>query len=763
MPDQRSVMKEYRYLDEKRVAQGLTPEEQARFHRLKDLVGPEVGAGGLKPGFDVHAAAAQLRESLLPAGLRNRPPPTPVPAPEPELEEPEPTEVHERVFDQAPFSPLGEGAALEPQEALFDPSSLGTEQPAYDPNAAYAEDAAYDPDAQPYDPNAAYPTDAAAYDPNAPPYDPNAAYPADPNAAYPADPNAYDPNAAFAADPNAYPGDQAAYDPNALPYDPNRPWDPDATQPEGIDPNAYPADPNAAYPADAAAYDPSAQPFDPNAPWDPNAPQPEAIDAGVSPYDPNAPWEPGAPIEAAMPEGGSFIPGGEALPPVGWDAEPPLPEATAEAAFGEYDAAGGGTPLGEDAELGSEPPLSPEALFAEPAAPGALPEFGEYDDAAGFGAAPLDVAAAAEAALAGDFQAASGGSFGAGADAAAPEWAQAAEPPPWQDAPPLDLGAPIDAGPADTAAGFEVAPTLEPEAFAPALDFSRPDFSSGPPDGEAELAEPTFSEPAPFPLDGATEALAEPPFEAPPLDLSFDAPAAPDPEPVLEQPEPIAAEPLEAAPVEAERPPAEEEEIPTVDGADILEEIVEDAPVAPPQSLDFEPLVPPAAIAVAAPPVAAAPVAPRAPIVAAAPPAPPPAAVIAPPAPAPDGDPDYHVAGSHRVVVHTIEGLVKRGVLEDADLDGPFLALSPQPGGASESLATEKVKAIFFMLSPGEKPPPAEGKKVRVTFRDGRQVAGFSPDYRESGVGFFMVPGDTRTNTGRIWVFRSAVRQVAVS
>src|SRR6266568_924506 len=463
MPDQRSVMKEYRYLDEKRVAQGLTPEEQARFHRLKDLVGPEVGAGGLKPGFDVHAAAAQLRESLLPAGLRNRPPPTPVPAPEPELEEPEPTEVHERVFDQAPFSPLGEGgAAVEPQEALealFDPSSLGTEQPAYDPNAAYAEDAAYDPDAQPYDPNAAYPADATAYDPNA----------------------------AYAADPNAYPGDAAAYDPNALPYDPNRPWDPDATQPEGIDPNAYPADPNAAYPADAAAYDPSAQPFDPNAPWDPNAPQPEAIDAGVSPYDPNAPWEPGAPIEAAMPEGGSFIPGGEALPPVGWDAEPPLPEATAEAAFGEYDAAGGGTPLGEDAELGSEPPLSPEALFAEPAAPGALPEFGEYDDAAGFGAAPLDVAAAAEAALAGDFQAASGGSFGAGADAAAPEWAQAAEPPPWQDAPPLDLGAPIDAGPADTAAGFEVAPTLEPEAFAPALDFSRPDFSSGPPDGEAEI------------------------------------------------------------------------------------------------------------------------------------------------------------------------------------------------------------------------------------------------------------------------------------
>jgi hypothetical protein len=73
------------------------------------------------------------------------------------------------------------------------------------------------------------------------------------------------------------------------------------------------------------------------------------------------------------------------------------------------------------------------------------------------------------------------------------------------------------------------------------------------------------------------------------------------------------------------------------------------------------------------------------------------------------------------------------------------------------------VKAIFFMLAAGEKAPLAEGKRVRVTFRDGRQVAGFSPDYTEAGAGFFMIPADTRTNTGRIWVYRAAVKQVSVS
>jgi hypothetical protein len=115
------------------------------------------------------------------------------------------------------------------------------------------------------------------------------------------------------------------------------------------------------------------------------------------------------------------------------------------------------------------------------------------------------------------------------------------------------------------------------------------------------------------------------------------------------------------------------------------------------------------------------------------------------------------------VVVHTVEGLVKRGSITDAALDAPALPLAPQPGATPEQLPTGKVKAIFFMLSPGEKSPSAEGKKVRVTFTDGRQIAGFSPDYSEAGAGFFMIPADTRTNTGRIWVYRAAVKSVAVS
>jgi hypothetical protein len=986
MPDQRSVMKEFRYLDEKRLAEGLTPDEEARLAHLRDLIGPELGAGSMRPGFDVNAAAAALRESLLPAGLRNRPPPTrtppPVPAPAapPPEEPPEMAAALASVYEQAPFAPIEDTGAAPPVDPLFDPSSLGVEQPAYDPNAyaadpnawgadpnAYAADpSAYaaDPNAYPADPNAAYPADAGydpnaqpAWDPNQPwdPNDPNAAYPADPNAypadpnaAYPADPNAYpaDPNAAYPADPNAYPADpNAAYpaDPNAYPadpnaqpaWDPNQPWDPNvAPDAQAYDPNPYPADP-AAQPAwDAAAgevapgeaadagtvdatgaYADAAYGAGEAPAWDAGAPEAAAWDAPPEAAEPAAePLVPGAadalqdgeaieevaplPGTPEAPMGGSFAPG-EAETAVGWDAEATPPEPTPGAEFGEYDAAG--AQLAEAAYPGEAAALDAGAELAPaPEVAGAVPDapvLGEYDDTAGFAApafdvaslppdAPLDPDLAAlaaeepppelgapvdlagepptldaswqpETALAGGFELASGGSFGAGADAAAPEWAQTPAPPPWQDAPPLELGASPDAPAED--AGYEITPAatyaspaaagvdlfgapegdLAPEddaallgaseAGTPELDFSHPDFSGGEepppapepgaePDGafDAALAELPPEEAAAEgvaapefgfePTGGAPEAdLTAPPAEEPPTELAppaveelaaaeavafagvdagevaelQDATDAAAPPPVEVVPDlafdvsrsPAELSASEASPLElsfevseeasAAEPVAfassgeaavPEEDIPTIDGADILEEIIEEVPTAPPQSLDFEPLAPEPAAVLAPPP----------PPPAAAPPPPPPVAAVAP-APSPAEPGDLRVPGSHRVVVHTIEGLVKRGVLDDPDLFAPVLSLAQQPGAPGEEIAAEKVKAIFFMLSPGEKPPAAEGRKVRVTFRDGRQIAGFSPDYRDDGIGFFMIPADTKTNTGRIWVFRAAVRQLTVS
>src|SRR5437763_313477 len=60
MADLRTAMKEFRFLEDKRQAAGLTPAEEARYQELQDVLargGAEPAAGS---GFDVNAASASI-------------------------------------------------------------------------------------------------------------------------------------------------------------------------------------------------------------------------------------------------------------------------------------------------------------------------------------------------------------------------------------------------------------------------------------------------------------------------------------------------------------------------------------------------------------------------------------------------------------------------------------------------------------------------------------------------------------------------------
>ncbi len=178
-------------------------------------------------------------------------------------------------------------------------------------------------------------------------------------------------------------------------------------------------------------------------------------------------------------------------------------------------------------------------------------------------------------------------------------------------------------------------------------------------------------------------------------------------------------------------------------------------PAAPPPAVSYPPLQTRVATPIAAPPAPAAP-------------------TSALPVPAaPPGDPfdrsglalggtepvEILVAGEHRVILHTVEGQVKRGVIRNVNLGAEVITLD---GSSVENLPRVRVKAVFFMLAPGARAPVGEGDKVRVTFKDGRQVAGFSKDQRDATMGFFVVPADNRTNTERIFIYRHAVQTVSI-
>jgi hypothetical protein len=907
MSNQRSVMTEFRFLDQKRQAEGLTAEEAVRYAQLRDLVGPET-AGPTRSGFDVNAAAARLRESLLPAGLRSRPPEADAPPPEapPEIATPPEAAALEQAWADAPFSALTPEAA----DPLFDPGSLAQEirpqawnpeAPGYDPDAPYDEAAWI---AAGYDPTATYDWSAAGYGPDGQPLVEGAPATGE---GQPLDEDAPPPEPASAAEEpvegDATPG--AWVDPGAAA---EAPWDGAAAvllEAPGVEQawgapilEAEPAlepvtDPAAAEPAWEAPAEPQPAewtgpaeqppvelglleepalalgpeeelPFDPNAPFDhakwfgragstspalaepepapAQAPLPEQLpevtfDPAAEPADPLAAAfgeydESAVPSPDLAPLEGADLVATEPLPPAP-DPGDPLPAVEAspdtETAAGWLDGAGGAThqpapadaPFGEYDEvataaagdaLAATLPFDPAAASAieqgdmpegyEPGGPALDPaelpalEAGGYDDPSAFpadqlyggpdgdvlpGGAPLDLDAAVpdwqpETALEQGFELASDGSFGHAEPPpvqTTPAWGAAAPAAPgdgWESAPALDLTGPFDA------------PTLTPsQAMEPWSPSATPLVEELPTIDGAELLEELPVESASpldlaeaagaSPLDGAfdqAEAVEAAAYPPPDLAEAF-APAEPDA--AMAEPAPLEPE------ADPEAVPAWAQPLPEVDPS--AEAALEPAALQP-ESHTWEPEP---AISYEASPTDAGGAALPPEIAAAygdlpssdtfelppavtdglfdAAPGPEPEPMEAEPLPPPA--PSVTIQGSHRVVLHTVDGQVKRGLLVDALLDAQELPLQPQGPGVPEAISTDFIKAIFFMLAPGEKAPVPEGKKVRVTFRDGRQVAGFSPDYQDGTVGFFMIPADTRTNTGRIWVYQAAVKQVTVS
>jgi hypothetical protein len=508
--------------------------------------------------------------------------------------------------------------------------------------------------------------------------------------------------------------------------------------------------PVAPAPEPDALFDPSSlgdevrpQAWNPEAPgYDPDAPYDEAawIAAG---YDPNATYD------------WSALGGGEPAAPAEAEAAP----GAAPLQFGEYDETAAPAPSTElleplePLELVEPPAPAPEAdggwfgeggAAAEVMPPLVAPAFGEYDapppsapvvSDAGEpfyggpegeslpGGTPLELGDATadwppEGALDTGFELASGGSFGE--PAASPQAAPWSTPAPaasgeaWESAPALDLSTPFEPVPVPAprppdAPAADPLERLEPE---PALDSILEDpLELAPEAGPAPALEALPAEPS-WPVD----------FADAPLDEAGDG-------------EPISLDDLDAA-VEI----------------DVPSEVASAHDAPPPSSaaVSFDAPVEGHAEPATSQPEAAPVAAER---------APPPAPEVAPEEARPGGV----VSGAHRVVIHTLDGLVLRGTLTEADLEEPELELESGTAGETTPVGTAGIKAIFFMLAPGEEPQAPLGKRVRVTFRDGRQVAGFSPDYREGGVGFFMFPADTRTNTARIWVYQAAVKQVAVS
>lgn len=122
----------------------------------------------------------------------------------------------------------------------------------------------------------------------------------------------------------------------------------------------------------------------------------------------------------------------------------------------------------------------------------------------------------------------------------------------------------------------------------------------------------------------------------------------------------------------------------------------------------------------------------------------------------------------NKVVIQLKNGTVRKGITND------FLPNKARfhftcTDGSTEAVDVDTLKALFFVKDiEGNKDYKETyndiiqggGRKIRVEFADGEVIVGFVLGYSPDRPGFIMSPADCNGNNNRIFVVKSATRNV---
>jgi hypothetical protein len=126
----------------------------------------------------------------------------------------------------------------------------------------------------------------------------------------------------------------------------------------------------------------------------------------------------------------------------------------------------------------------------------------------------------------------------------------------------------------------------------------------------------------------------------------------------------------------------------------------------------------------------------------------------------------------NKIVVHLKQGKIHKGVTHDFDpATETFHLLPAEGGGVPIRVRVDDMKALFYVKDYiGNRDFVARrqfdeahraARKAIVSFRDGEEIWGILGEGAdENGAGFYFFPADERDNNIRIFVVRSAMKEL---
>ena len=125
-----------------------------------------------------------------------------------------------------------------------------------------------------------------------------------------------------------------------------------------------------------------------------------------------------------------------------------------------------------------------------------------------------------------------------------------------------------------------------------------------------------------------------------------------------------------------------------------------------------------------------------------------------------------------KVVVHMKDGTIHKGVTHDFDADRErFHMLPGEGGGVPVEVGVDDMKALFyvrdymgnrdFVARKAFDDAHRSARRAVVTFNDTEEVWGLlGEEHSDEGLGFFFYPVDKNDNNIRIFVVRSAIKEL---
>jgi hypothetical protein len=124
----------------------------------------------------------------------------------------------------------------------------------------------------------------------------------------------------------------------------------------------------------------------------------------------------------------------------------------------------------------------------------------------------------------------------------------------------------------------------------------------------------------------------------------------------------------------------------------------------------------------------------------------------------------------NRIVLHYGDGRIVKGSTGDFFPDKQWFHLTEKDTGTASRIDMAKLKGVFFVKDYEGQPDyqarhdterAGLGKKVKVCFKDGESIVGYTSGFSPNKPGFFLFPADADGNTEKIFVISVATEEIS--